>query len=92
MAESGNAVVVGEGLDEILGLAAFNEVPPDHFVFAVKPQVFFDGTAGPYPNSLLAEFVVDVLDGFLRFGHGGHHGVRFRCGNVAVLVDGNAVD
>ncbi len=92
LAQGFNAVVVGERLYKILGLAAFIEIAPDHFVFAVEAQVFFDGTAGPHPYPLFAKFFVNIPDGFLRFGHGGHHGIYFCCWNVAVLVYGASVD
>ena len=53
--------------------------------------MLFDGPAGPYPDSLAAQFGVDAADRLVGLGHGGHHGVRLRCRNVAVLVHGQPV-
>ena len=35
LAQCLNAVVVGERLYKVLGLAAFNKIAPDHLVFAI---------------------------------------------------------
>ncbi len=91
LAQGFYAIVVGERLQEVFGLAAFNEVPPDHFVFAVQPEVLFDRSACPDPDALLAELFMDVSDGALCFGHGCHHGVCCRCVDIAVFVDGKPV-
>ena len=53
--------------------------------------MFFDGAFRPHPDSLVAQLHVDALDGLLRLGHRGHHGIRLRGRYVAVLVYGDAV-
>ena len=63
LAQRFNAIVVGERLYKVLGLAAFNKIAPHHFVFAVQSEVFFNCASRPDPNALLAEFVVNVADG-----------------------------
>ena len=76
LAECCNPIVVGERLDKVSGLAAFDEIAPDHLVFTIEPQVFFNGTSRPNPNALVAKLLVDIPDGAFGFGHGCHHGVR----------------
>ena len=91
LAQGFNAIVVGERLYKVLGLAAFNKIAPHHFVFAVQSEVFFNCASRPDPNALLAKFIVDIADGAFCFGHRCHHCVCRGCADIAVLVDGETV-
>ena len=91
LAQRFDAIVVGECLHKVLGLATFNEIAPDHLVFAVQPEVFFNRASRPNPNALLAKFIVNIADRAIGFGHRCHHCIRCRSADITVLVDGEAV-